>query len=77
MGEQRAGSFHPRSCTGLEGMEVKRLMRVNKVTIRELSKRLGITMKRIRQVRELGLDDRGTMRDWFQGITGVDPGELP
>ena len=51
-------------------------MRVHKITIRELSRRMQITMKRIRKIREIGLTDRHTIRDWLQGITGEDPGEL-
>ena len=51
-------------------------MRVHKVTIRELSRRMQITMKRIREIRELGLDDRYAIRDWIEGITGDDPGAL-
>lgn len=60
----------------LDGADVRRLMRVHKVTIRELAKRMQITMRRIRQIREIGLRDRPTIRDWVQGITGEDPGEL-
>ena len=60
----------------LDGADVRRLMRVNKVTIRELAKRMQITMKRIRQIREIGLRDKPTIRDWVQSITGEDPGEL-
>jgi hypothetical protein len=51
-------------------------MRVNRVTIRELAKRMQITQKRIRQIREIGLDDRHTIRDWVEAITGQDPGPL-
>ena len=60
----------------LEGREVRRLMRVHKVTIRQLSQRMQITMKRIREIRELGLDDRHSIRDWIEGITGQDPGAI-
>ncbi len=60
----------------LEGAEVRRLMRVNKVTIRGLSSRMQITMKRIRQIREIGLSDRYAIRDWIEAITGQDPGEI-
>ena len=60
----------------LEGAEVRRLMRVHKVRIRELSRRMQITMKRIREIREIGLDERYAIRDWLEAITGVDPGEL-
>lgn len=48
-------------------------MRKHKVTIRVLSQRTGITMKRIRQVRTEGLDNQGVIRDWLEKITGVDP----
>ena len=51
-------------------------MRVHKVRIRELSRRMQITMKRIREIREIGLDEQYAIRDWLEAITGVDPGEL-
>jgi len=51
-------------------------MRVNKTTIRALAERMQITMKRIRKIREIGLDDRNAIRDWIQGITGEDPGPV-
>ena len=51
-------------------------MRVHKVTIRELSRRMQITMKRIREIREIGLEDRYSIRDWVEAITGEDPGQL-
>lgn len=58
----------------LAGTEIKRLMRRNRVSIVCLSMVLGITQKRIREVRESGLTDRNSARDWIQGITGYDPG---
>ena len=61
----------------MEGKEVKRLMRKYRVTIRELSHRMGITQKRIRQIRDgVGLEGKELMRDWVQGIIGADPGPL-
>jgi hypothetical protein len=60
----------------LPGDEVRRLMRQCCVTIRELSKRTGITMKRIREVRAEGLCDRNAARDWIEAITGSDPGPV-
>jgi hypothetical protein len=60
----------------MEGKEVKRLMRKYKVTIRELSRRMGITQKRIRLRRQIGLEGRELIRDWVQGIMGEDPGPL-
>lgn len=58
----------------LSGRNLKKLMRSHKVTIRDLKSRTGITMKRIREVRESGLTDRNAARDWVQAITGTDPG---
>jgi len=52
------------------------LMRRNCVTIRALSQRTGITMKRIRMIRERGLSDPHAIRDWIEAITGEDPGSL-
>jgi hypothetical protein len=49
-------------------------MRRHRVTIRELSARTDISMKRIREVRRDGLQGRDTIRDWVQAITGEDPG---
>lgn len=51
-------------------------MRKYRVTIRELASRTGFTMKRIRQIRESGLKDRGAIRDWIQAILGSDPGPI-
>ena len=63
------------SCS-LPGREIVRLMRRHHVTIRELSARMGITMKRIRQVRRDGLQHPAYIRDWVQAITGQDPGPI-
>ena len=60
----------------ITGKEITRLMRQHRMTIRELCNRMGITMKRIREVRDAGLSDRLAIRDWVQGITGTDPGQL-
>ena len=61
----------------IEGREIVLLMHRHKVTIRELSSRMQITQKRIRQIRELGLQEPYAIRDWIQAISGVDPGILP
>jgi len=51
-------------------------MRKHKVTIRALAKKMQITIKRVREVREKGL--RGpSVRDWMEHITGNDPGPIP
>jgi hypothetical protein len=60
----------------MSGEDVTRLMRKHNVTIRELAKRTGITMKRIREVRVSGLEDRLAIRDWIEAIVGRDPGPM-
>ena len=62
--------------TILTGHDVRRLMRRHHVTIRELAARLQRTMKRVRHVRDRGLDDTNAARDWIEAITGRDPGPL-
>jgi len=61
----------------LSGPEIMRLMRRHRTTIAELAATMGITRKRIREVRERGLDHPGLVRDWLQAITGCDLGPLP
>ena len=58
----------------LSGAEICRLMRCNKVSIREMHRRTGLTMAGIRAVRERGLHSVYSARDWVQAITGKDPG---
>lgn len=60
----------------ITGRELTSLMRSNRITIRELSGRMQITQKRIREVREGGLTDLYAIRDWVEAITGSDPGRL-
>lgn len=61
----------------LSGKDVYRMMRKHKVTIKSLSQRTGISMKRIREVREKGLTDSHAVRDWMEAISGIDPGPTP
>ena len=65
------------SMTFVTGREIASLMRKHRTTIRELAQRMQITQKRIRQVRECGLEGPELSRDWIQAITGVDPGPSP
>ena len=62
----------------ITGDEIKREMSRAKITIRQLSQRMGITQKRIRQIRdgERELTTLYATRDWIEGITGNDPGLL-
>ena len=62
----------------LTGDEVKSLMRRHRKTIAELSFLMGITQKRIRQVRNAsGIDNHHSVRDWIEAITSEDVGPLP
>lgn len=51
------------------GRELSRLMRRYRVTIRELKNRTGITMKRIRQLRKIGVSGFSAC-DLYEAITG-------
>ena len=61
----------------LSGRELIRLMRQHRVTIASLAFRIGVTQKRIRQLRETGILDPKVVRDWIEAITGKDPGPVP
>ena len=52
------------------------MMRVNKVTMRELKRRMGISLTRIRRARDAGVFGTNTARDWVEAITGRDPGAV-
>lgn len=68
---------HVMSTGRLTGPMMRRFMRQQRVTIRELAARTSITQKRIRELREVGINDPGTVRDMLQAIAGVDPGLIP
>jgi hypothetical protein len=71
--QARSGKAAP---LGLSGTEVKRLMRIHKVTMRAIKTRHQITLKRIRTVRTEGV--KGFMADnWLYIITGKWPDETP
>lgn len=53
----------------LSGPDIRRLMRQNKITIRNLAVRMNITLKRVREVRGRGLVDADYCRDWYEAIT--------
>jgi hypothetical protein len=60
--------------TILSGKEICTLMRKHQKTIGGLAYLMGITQTRVRQVRAKGLDDKNSVRDWVEFITGKDPG---
>lgn len=57
--------------TGECKMNLASLMRTHKVTIRELSARMNVTMKGIRKIRKLTRVDYMTYCDFTQAVTGV------
>ncbi len=46
-------------------------MRRHTKTIVALAFAMGITQKRVRRVRETGLDDRNAVRDWLEAISST------
>lgn len=60
----------------LSGPDLCRMMRAHGVTIRELARRTGFTMKRIREVRVCGLQCVSAAVDWKQAIIGEYTPEL-
>jgi hypothetical protein len=60
----------------LSGPVLCALMRRHRVPIRTLAQRMGIQMRRIRQVRQDGLTCPHATRDWVQAVTGGDPGPV-
>ena len=57
--------------TSFSGEQLRRLMRQNDISIRELAERLQITMIRVREVRERGVSGNCYCRDWYEAITST------
>jgi hypothetical protein len=53
----------------LSGEEIRSLMRAYRVTIRQLSKEMDITRKRVREVRQEGVEGYAFVRDWLEAIS--------
>lgn len=56
--------------SGVTGKEIARFMRRHKCTIRDLAKRIGVTMESIRKARMKGLSFLGAL-DYWNGITNT------
>lgn len=54
----------------LSGDNIRRLMRIHRMTIRALAVRMNITMKRVREVRLHGVTGECMSLDWYEAITG-------
>jgi hypothetical protein len=54
----------------LTRFDLTTLMRVNKVTIRQLANRMGVTMTRVREVRAMGRVPYMVYCDYHEGVTG-------
>ncbi len=63
--------------TTLSGKDLIRLMRQHRLTIASLAIRIGVTQKRVRELREEGIHNPRVIRDWIEAITGQDPGPVP
>lgn len=61
----------------LSGRDLIRMMRRHRVTIADLAVRIGVTQKRVRELRETGIQNPKVIRDWIEAITGRDPGPVP
>lgn len=57
------------SMARLTGARIRQLMRINALSIRQISERMSITMKRVREVRENGVTGNCYCRDWYEAIT--------
>lgn len=57
--------------TSFSGEDIRRLMRQNDVSIRELSERMQISLIRVREVRERGVTGNIYCRDWYEAITST------
>lgn len=67
-----AKTFDQQAClSALTGIQIRELMRLNDLTIVQLAARLGVTQKRVRYVRALGVTGNGYCRDWYEAITGT------
>lgn len=55
----------------ISGPMIRRLMRRHRMTIRALAKRMNITMKRVRHVREHGVEGHCMCLDWYEAISGT------
>lgn len=55
----------------LTGVTVERLMRANGKTIAAVAKDMGISQRRVREVRATGVQGAAHVMDWAEGITGV------
>lgn len=53
------------------GARIKKLMRVNRVTIAALAARMGVTQTRVRQVRASSVPSYLIYCDWHEAITGI------
>ena len=57
--------------TSFSGEQIRRLMRQNDISIRELAECMHITMIRVREVRERGVFGNCYCRDWYEAITST------
>ena len=74
MGERDPGGGRftkelPLEVSRLSGEEIRSLMRQYRVKIEQLTKEMDITRKRVRQVRQEGVEGDAFVRDWLEAIS--------
>jgi len=62
--------------TTMKAATIKKSMRANHITIRQIADHMQITIKRVRQVRNYGVSCPVSVRDWRQAIAEIAQ-ELP
>ena len=60
----------------LSAQTIQHLMRKHHKTIRGIAQEWNLTLKRVRYVREHGVEGEVFVMDWLEALTG-DPGPMP
>lgn len=60
----------------LSAQTIQHLMRKHRKTIRGIAQEWNLTLKRVRYVREHGVEGEAFVMDWLEILTG-DPGPMP
>ena len=64
------GASQPRGVDHLTGATIERLMRAHGKTIGAVARTMGVSQRRVREVRAAGVRGVPHVMDWAEGITG-------